>query len=299
MAGRTLAAGFLALLLSSCGMRHYRLDVAGRSDLLTPPKRSGEPVSSREAYRRTYGPFVSNGYIDLRDGMHLKVVAPAMPASGEISTNVVSAVQESESSITLTVESNVTGWETAYYVVERRGNDGALALRFLEGESQIDGESRTLPAPERARVDAPTRFPLLRLVFRQGESEADRSAGLIAASTPQALAQALTHLERSCEGPPPGDFGCLRITGGLGINAVVGVSANGRMCYFPLGTPLWRLLNNAEGVPRGTLPPDLKVRRRFRDRLAAIRYDPKAVVQLVLMDGDRIEWSAVADTSAQ
>lgn len=150
MVGRTLAAGFLALLLSSCGMRHYRLEVAGRSDLLTPPKRSGEPVSSREAYRRTYGRFVSNGYIDLRDGMHLKVVAPAMPPGSEISTNVVSAVQESESSITLTVESNVTGWETAYYLVERRGNEDTLAFRFLEGEPQIKGQRRTLPAPERA-----------------------------------------------------------------------------------------------------------------------------------------------------
>ncbi len=299
MVGRTLAAGFLALLLSSCGMRHYRLEVAGRSDLLTPPKRSGEPVSSREAYRRTYGRFVSNGYIDLRDGLHLKVVAPAMPPGSEISTNVVSAVQESESSITLTVESNVTGWETAYYLVERRGNDDTLAFRFLEGESQIKGQRRTLPAPERARVDVPTRFPLFRLVFRQGESEADRSAGLIAASTPQALAQALTHLERSCEGPSAGDFACLSITGGVAINAVVGVSANGRMRYFPLGTPLWRLLSNAQGVPRGTLPPDLKVCRRFRDRLAAVRYDPKAIVQLVLMDGDRVEWSPVADTSTQ
>jgi len=279
-------------------MRHYRLEVAGRSDLLTPPKRSGEPISSREAYRRHYGRFVSNGYIDLRDGMHLKVVAPAMPASGEISTNVVSAVQESESSITLTIESNVRGWETAYYVVERQGKDGSLALRFLDGESQIDGQRRALPAPQRARLDVPGGFPLHRLVFRQAESEADRDPGLIAAATPQGLAEALVHLERSCEGPPTGDFGCLRITGGLGINAVIGVSANGRMRYFPLGTRMLGLLRTAEGVPHGTLPPDLKVRRRFRDRLAAIRYDPRAVAQLVLMDGDRIEWSPIIDVPA-
>ncbi len=137
MAGRILGAGLVALLLSACGARHYRLQVAGRSDLLIPPKRSAEPVSSREAHRRAYGPYVSNGYIDLREGMHLKVVAPAMPAGEEISTNVVSHIQESPSSITLTIESNVTGWETAYYVVERRAKDGALSLRFLSGESSI------------------------------------------------------------------------------------------------------------------------------------------------------------------
>jgi hypothetical protein len=132
----------LAFLLSACGARHYRLQVEGRSDLLTPPKRSGEPVSSREAYQRAYGPYVSNGYIDLREGMHLQVVAPAMPAGQEISTNVVSRVQESPSSITLTLESNVKGWETAYYVVERRARDGGLSLRFLSGEASIEGETK-------------------------------------------------------------------------------------------------------------------------------------------------------------
>lgn len=298
MAGRIIAAGLLVWLLSSCGMRHYRLEVAGRSDLLTPPKRSGEPVSSREAYRRAYGRFVSNGYIDLRDGMHLKVVAPALPASEEVSTNVVSAVRNSESSITLTIESNVRGWETAYYAVERQGKNGSLSLRFLEGESRIDGQRRALPAPQRARVDLPGGFPLHRLVFRQAESEADRDPGFIAAATPRGLAEALVHLERSCEGPVPGDFGCLRITGDLGINAVIGVSANGRMRYFPLGTALRGLLRTAEGVPRGSVPPDLTVRRRFRGRLAKVRYDPRAIGRLILMDGDRIEWSPVADASA-
>ena len=291
MAERAIPAVVLVILLSSCGMRHYRLDVAGRGDLLTPPKRSGEPVSSREAYRRTYGPFVSNGYIDLREGMHLKVVAPAVPDDGEISTNVVSAVQNSNSSLTLTIESNVKGWETAYYVVERDGKDGVLSLRFLEGESQIDGQSRALSEPKRARLDLPGGFPLHRLVFRQGESDADRDPGLIAASTEQGLKEALTHLEQGCEGPPVGELGCLRITGGFGVNPVIGVTANGQVRYLTLGARLMGLLRGASGVPRGTLPRDLTVRRRFRNRLAKIRYDPKAVFQLVLMDGDHIEWS--------
>ena len=59
--------------------------------------------------------------------MHLKVVAPAMPGGGEIATNVVSQVQDGPTTITLTVESNVTGWETAYYVVEHRARDDALS----------------------------------------------------------------------------------------------------------------------------------------------------------------------------
>jgi hypothetical protein len=98
-------------------------------------------------------------------------------------------------------------------------------------------------------------------------------------------------LEQSCKGPPSEDFACVPITNGIGINAVVGVSANRRMHYFPLGTALSGLLRTADDIPVGSVPPNLKVRRRFRSRLATIRYDPAAVLGLVLMDGDSVEWS--------
>ncbi len=150
-----------------------------------------------------------------------------------------------------------------------------------------------MPSPDRARITVPTGFSMLQFVFQQGESTADHHAGLIAASTTQALAAAFAQVERSCEGPPSGDFACLAITGGVSINAMVGVSANGRMHYFPLGTSLGRLLRETENVPPGLVPPDLKVHRRFRNRLAAIRYDQAAVLGLVLTDGDRIEWSSM------
>ena len=104
MANRILVGGVLVVLVSACGVRHYRLQVAGRSDLLTPPKRSGEAVSSREAHRR---------------------------------------------GTTLTVESNVTAGRPPTTSSNVEPAAGALYLRFLEGECQIEGKLRRLQAPDR------------------------------------------------------------------------------------------------------------------------------------------------------
>ena len=68
VANRILVGGVLVVLVSACGVRHYRLQVAGRSDLLTPPKRSGEAVSSREgasAWDNAGGRIECDGLVDL------------------------------------------------------------------------------------------------------------------------------------------------------------------------------------------------------------------------------------------
>ncbi len=289
--GKVLGAGVLLLLLSGCGVRNYQLLVKGRGDLLISPIRKEEPVSSRQAHRRVYGRYVQKGYIDLRPGMHIRVVAPTVPAGESLSTKVVS---DDRATRTLTVESNATGWEKAYYVVERRAKDDGVYLRFVAGESMIEGQSRTLRAPELARVDVPEGFSMLRLVFHQRVSANDRDQGLIAASSPAALGEALVNLEQSCDvrrdDHRDGDFACIVISRGVSINAEVGVNANGKMYYLPLGTTLRGLLRKAGGVPAGAVPPKLKVRRRFRNRLISIRYDRAAIRGLVLIDGDRLEW---------
>lgn len=289
--GKVLAAGVLLLLLSGCGVRNYQLLVKGRGDLLISPIRKEEPVSSRQAHRRVYGRYVQKGYIDLRPGMHIRVVAPAVPAGESLSTKVVS---DDPATRTLTVESNATGWEKAYYVVERRAKDDGVYLRFVAGESMIEGRSRTLRAPELARLDVPEGFSMLRLVFHQRVSANDRDQGLIAASSPESLGEALVNLEQSCDGRRDdhrdGDFACIVISRGVSINAEVGVNANGKMYYLPLGTTLRGLLRKAGAVPAGAVPPKLKVRRRFRNRLISIRYDRAAIRGLVLIDGDRLEW---------
>ena len=146
-----------------------------------------------------------------------------------------------------------------------------------------------MPAPDRARIAVPDGFSMLRLAYRRGMSTNDHDPGLVAASNSRVRGEALVHLKRSCGASPSEDFVCVPITN-VSINPVIGVSANERMRYLPLGARLGGLLRTADDVPPGTLPPDLTVRRRFRNRLATIRYDPAAIFGLVLMDGDRIEW---------
>ena len=97
--------------------------------------------------------------------------------------------------------------------------------------------------------------------------------GLLAAATPEALASATQDLEKSCRGSEAGESFCLVMPRGVAVNSEIGVEANTKNYYLPLGATVGELIREAGvGSPDEVLPT-LQVRRLFRGRPVRVDFD--------------------------
>ncbi|MFN7923362.1 MAG: hypothetical protein U0Q16_24890 [Bryobacteraceae bacterium] len=170
----------LLIALASCSTPAYRLlRVGGQLRLVAPKEPAAKAVAPAEAHRRLYGPYAQNAWVDLQPGMVLKAVSPIVPEGEQLRNEVVSA-----KSLDVVVKSNVIGFATAYYGVERAGD--RVRLRFRSAEKRVGGVAKPADAP---RIVIDNRAAHWRLFFLVRESGNDRDITLVGSPNKVGLAQ--------------------------------------------------------------------------------------------------------------
>lgn len=256
----------LLIALASCSTPAYRLlRVGGQLRLVAPKEPAAKAVAPAEAHRRLYGPYAQNAWVDLQPGMVLKAVSPIVPEGEQLRNEVVSA-----KSLDVVVKSNVIGFATAYYGVERAGD--RVRLRFRSAEKRVGGVAKPADAP---RIVIDNRAAHWRLFFLVRESGNDRDITLVGSPNKVGLAQ-----------PDCADarFVCVKAEPGMAFSAQVEIEYAGRRLLRPLGTTVGELARS-EGAKGDSLALDRVWRGVPRAVKAASPDDLKGIP---LQSGDRV-----------
>ncbi len=243
-------------------------------------QRLSPPADENLYFYYSFGP---GGFVDLREGMRLRIQRLTPGAGREGSQEYASTSKISEVS----------------YNVVRTGK-GLLSL------SKTDNEIETRqPAPEWQTLPELTlafRFPptLFLRIFLQNVTvlgDLKTPAVLIEADNLKALDAATSALLRRSDTPcrSVNDIvkTCVAFDGQVSVSPMIGIYVNGQRTFVPVGTSLASaLLFESRPKKRGVLIRSVRIRRRFDTKYVEIRFVPNKVAtqQLFLVEGDKVSW---------
>jgi hypothetical protein len=145
---------------------------------------------------------VARGFIDLQPGWRVKVFTPILNSGGYLPAFVEQ--QQPGSNVRLAVPTEVVGYETSRYVVERRENqspqdhEGTGQAVKVELNSVLltkDGKTARQRQPALALFDLPDTARFVRLLYLVRVSGADHDMAIVAAATPGVLEELTTAIE--------------------------------------------------------------------------------------------------------
>jgi len=251
-------------------------------------------LTTRSTYGIRYGNYERSGAINLEPGFRLKVVAPLLQ-SGFKEVKIVQAPKSDGGALAFTAE-GLDGYETAYYAVQPRDGGG---IQFVLSSVEQNRMSVI------SHPDKPTGFQFqlvpdaryFRLMFLRRASIADRDISLLGAPEWGPMLDSARRFDtvpgavNDC-GQVPG-LACVALTKQTAILAEIGIEANGRMVYLPVGGTLRDLLGTSGiDTSRVRTLPGVKVERSWHGRMLPVEFDrnnPRSF-GLVLMAGDRVTW---------
>ena len=256
-------------------------------------------LTTRSAYGVRYGNYERSGAINLEPGFRLKVVAPLLqPGFKEV--KIVQSPGAKGGGLEFTAE-GLDGYETSYYAVEPRLGGGVqFALSSVE---QNRMNVITHPdAPSGFQFFLPPDARYFRLMFLRRASTADRDISLLGAPEWGLMLDSAQRFDtiagavNDCEKVP--GLACIALTKQTAILAEIGIQANGRLVYLPVGGTLNDLLRSASGgmggghVSEVEAPLRLKVQRSWHGRMLPVILDlqnPRSL-GFALFAGDRVTW---------
>ena len=253
------------------------------------------PLGVRETYAVAFGQPVTSRFTDFHPGRILKIVGPVLRDEAErADLKVESAVQDGFRGLSLQVRSseNLLGYEESRYV---NATDAAGDLRLDHDYTRLyrNGE---MTVPERPTATDAGFVPggrFLRMIYLTRVAETgDHDVLLVSGATRtelEARSEAVSDDPGMCQESRSGDW-CTRVSRDLSLNVFVTVTLNGIEVDTAPGIPLGQFLHNGFGSGARAVPDELQVQRPYRNRLAAVEYDPRSttILSLPLLGGERI-----------
>jgi hypothetical protein len=252
------------------------------------------PLPTRTTYAVRYSNYERTGAVNLEPGFRLKVLAPLLkPGFQEV--KIVQPVNPSGGPLELTVE-GLEGYETAYYAVQPRDGGGVqFALSPVE-QNRLDVVTHPHEATAfKLRMAPDARF--FRLMFLRRASIADRDISLLGAPQWGLLLDSAQRFDTIAGAVDDCDkvqgLACVAVSKQVAILSEVGIEANGRIVYLPVGGTLRDLLGTmGRDVGRAQALSGVKVERAWHGRMLPVELDRKnpRSLGLPLIAGDRVTW---------
>ena len=253
------------------------------------------PLGVRETYAVAFGQPVTSRFTDFHPGRILKIVGPVLRDEAErADLKVEAAVQDGFRGLSLQVRSseNLLGYEESRYVI---ATDAAGDLRLDHDHTRLHRNGE-MTVPERPTATDAGFVPggrFLRMIYLTRVAETgDHDVLLVSGATRtelEARSEAVSDDPGMCQESRSGDW-CTRVSRDLSLNVFVTVTLNGIEVDTAPGIPLGQFLHNGFGLGAPAVPDELQVRRPYRNRMAAVEFDPRstAILSLPLLGGERI-----------
>jgi hypothetical protein len=132
---------------------------------------------------------VARGFIDLQPGWRIKAYTPILKSGGYLPALVDEG--QSGGSVRLSTPADLVGYETSYYSVKRREDQGANEQGVKVAVTSVlltkDGKATRRQQPALQLFDLPETARFVRLLYVVRVSGADHDMAIVAAATPGAL----------------------------------------------------------------------------------------------------------------
>jgi len=210
--------------------------------------------------------FGGGGFVDLTPDFRLKVVTP---------------VRASDNT------KEIIGYQIAHYHITSAPKGGRVKISF-DSAAPADPSSSAQP------LAFPASFRFYRLVFRTAISSSDHLATILSAEDEAALKDVTRQFEMkrepSCEALSISRATCMTPAAAVAVNLEFSVSVNGKQVFVPAGGSLSNALQPEK--PESEIPATLRIRRLFRGRLRAVKFDRASqnMRGFVLAPGGTITW---------
>jgi hypothetical protein len=202
--------------------------------------------------------------IELRPGQRLKTVSP-IPFGRPVK---VESVSGTDSSLTLTVKSDLAGYQIAWWTVEPAG------IRFAGAESHVGDKVTAVDHPDFQVRDTPV-AKRIRLSYLIRVSASDHNAILIFG-----------------DAPGSGDDARQEIPAQVALSVYTRVTANGLSLDVPAPTTVGGVLRTAGLRNPSDALATLAVRRPYRSQLISVEFDRGTpdILSLPLIGGEELSW---------
>ena len=188
------------------------------------------------------------------------------------------------------------GYETSYYAVQAKDGGGVqFSLSSVE-QNRMDVVTRpNAPTGFQLHLDPSARY--FRLMFLRRASIADRDISLLGAPEWGLMLDAAQRFDTIAGAVDDCDkvrgLACVALAKQTAILAEVGIEANGKLVYLPVGGTLRDLLgiSGRDTQSAGSLS-GVKVERSWHGRMLPVEFDRgnQRSLGLILLAGDRVTW---------
>lgn len=256
-----------------------------------------EPTDTGQYADRRYSNYRQSGFVNLDSDMRLRIVSPIMrPGSTEAVTSGAAATDAAQNSpITAYLSKDVLGYETATYTLQPGGRQ-SVSVDLDSVQVRPTGNSTEQQLPRTDYLKGVPQNVYLRLYFQLRHSGGDHSIVLLQGASQGQLNEASGAFEEApgkfCAAPEPSSVRCVTFPRLAAVNAEIKVKLKKKFVYVPLGGTVADALA-AYGVddPK-QIARKLKITRLWQLNRVPIKFDrdSTAVLQVVVIGGDRIKW---------
>jgi hypothetical protein len=124
------------------------------------------------------------GFIDLQPGWRIRVVIPILKSGGYLPT--ITEQKQEDGSVRLSTSADLVGYETAYYRVRQRKDQG-VKIELASVSLTEDGKETKRDEPVLQLFDPSDSIRFVRLLYLLRISEADHDTAILGANTPALL----------------------------------------------------------------------------------------------------------------
>jgi hypothetical protein len=247
------------------------------------------PLELNAAYRLLHG-----NEVDIGPQTRLEVVSPVFR---EGTPSGAPALEPDDTTgtgnaltVTVRAPANLMGFETAWYGIQPSAVHAGFSIVPLRTERNIQGKVEPVPGPATNAFAFPADAAFYRLFYKADQTEFTALA--VAAHTQAELEKRTKILEAgtaSCK--KLNDDLCLAIPKGVGVNAYVAVSVNGREVTVPWPATVRAAIQKDGEDVRGVVSR-LVVGKDYGGRLVPVEFDRSrpTILSMILTGGESIAW---------
>lgn len=248
------------------------------------------PLEMNTAFRLLHGTE-----IDLGPQTTIEVVSPVFrdgkPPGASALESIGATATGNELTVTLQSSPDLIGFETDWYGLRPNADRDGFSIVPLRAERTVQGEVEPLAAPAMNVFAFPAHAAFYRLFYKADQTEFTALA--VAARTPSELEQRSRTLQSdpaSCK--KLNNELCIAIPKGIGVNAYIAVTVNGKQVEIPWQSTVGGAIEAAGIQDARSILARLAVRKIYRGHPVPIQFgrDSPAILNLTLAGGENITW---------
>ena len=247
------------------------------------------PLDPSGAFHLLYINDRRSFFLDLGPENRLQVDGPIL-REGTVADAQTTKVTGAGTKLAVEVKSssNLLGYETAWYSIERKPQAYGFRIVPLFAESHIQGAVERRPEPRVNYFQFAPAAAFYRIFYR-----GDQTIVLVSAPTRTDLEHETAALQKdpaACTTFAPGT--CALMPNNVGVNATIVILVNGREITVPVGSAVRSALRAAGESRPEALLSRLRVRKSYDGKLAPVEFDPARadILALTLLGGEEISW---------